>query len=518
MPETLNISRFFSDRMVIRDGKCSIDRSNRFFSWLFSPRVYAEENRRTVRCFKKYLLDTLGSERLSRICTRYGIHFQELEKSGGAFLSRHAAMISIGVQDVSADDINELIEKAKQDPSQWPAWIDRQWREPLSRANTLTDLEPSVFNSVRRALASPFDWRVEKIAGRITGRCVERIGRLYHDPFQADRERLQLVEKHPHHDFAVFMHNMAVNVVKREMDVGALIPAPPHPSGSPQFYYVAAKVVTGEGMVSYILLPAHQNTNLEPVRLYRGSAFRSGEVDALSTLITDLEENLGESSYVSGDAYQPILDRLFNIPIVAGHSLGSTQAQFAVSRDRLNRIRQAYLFNGPGVSRDEVEAFNRKMQNGRSKVRLTIRDSTKDKLSKLGQYHLGYQAPANKVTIDYVKYHAPSTPVPGASPHVMIYPHERTVLYGIAGTFGQQVDEELDHTHQSTIEPLRASLGPALAWVLKKVQTAKRFLFSSRAHESRGLYLALVHKGAWCRLHVPPSETASFFEALSHHN
>lgn len=517
MPETLNISRFFSDRIVIRDGKAFIDRSNRFFSWLFSPRAYAEENRRTVRCFKKYLVDTLGVERLSRICTRYGIHFENLEKSGGAFLSRHAAMISIGVQDVSADDINELIEKAKQDPSKWPAWIDRKWREPLSEARTFTDLEPSVFNCIRRALASPFDWRVERIAGRITGRCVERLGRLFHDPFQADRERLQLVEKHTRHDFAVFMHNMAVNVVKREMDVGTIIPAPPHPSGSPQFYYVAAKVVTGEGMVSYVLLPATQNTNLEPVRLYRGSAFRSGEMDALSTLITDLEENLGESSFVSGGAYQPILDRLFNIPIVAGHSLGSTQAQFAVARDRQNRIRHAYLFNGPGVSRDEIEAFNRRVEKNRSKVILTIRDSTQDKLSKLGQYHLGYRAPTNKVAIDYIKYHAPSVPVPGANPHVMVYPHERTVFYGIAGTSGHQLDEELDHTHQSAIEPIRSSVGPALAWLLRKVQMAKRFLFSSRAHESRGLYLALVNKGSWCRLHVPPSETASFLEALSHH-
>ena len=69
--------------------------------------------------------------------------------------------------------------------------------------------------------------------------------------------------------------------MRRELDIGMLVPAPDSKEGSPQFYRVDGKLVTGKGMVSYWLVPAIKGTDLEPVRFDRGTAPRPGEIDGV---------------------------------------------------------------------------------------------------------------------------------------------------------------------------------------------------------------------------------------------
>lgn len=480
----LSTNKLFNTRILFDDAiERKLKSSNtvwdwfcRIISYIYSPSSYSDENRRTVRCFKNYLVDVLGAERLSRISSRYGINLDVMAQKGSPLLSRDVAKIVIGSQDVRVEEINRHIGR---NPQLFPG---------KSHFQDLTQQElKGVVDQLGSALNA---WKVQKITSRICGKPSEKIAEYFFDPFLADRERLLLCKGHPNDSFELFLHNTVVRVIKRELDIGMLIPAPNHSvSQAPQFYYVSGKVISGEGMVSYLFHPATADTQLEPLRLFRGTATRNCEIDAISTLITDLESDLGRSAYESGLKYDPLLQQKGMVPSTeVGHSLGSALIQYRLAN--LNHIQKAYLFNGPGIPAVEAAKFNRKNQP----VKLTIRQSAKDKWSVVGQVHLGRSSPPN-VEIDYRKYHAPRKI--GISSHVAVWGREKGIHYGIEGGHAPHVLEADFYNHNRIKEKIRSFFGPILALFLRAVRLIHRSFVSTRAEKQKGLQIGRIENGLW---------------------
>lgn len=118
-----------------------------------------------------------------------------------------------------------------------------------------------------------------------------------------------------------------------EATEGALIPAPLQ-DGTMGYYRVAKQITTGKGMVAYVLTRAtDQMEELAPIVLFRGTAPFPSALDSCSTILTDLELDIGSMAYRSGkkklfDAlkYEGILNGDKRLEVI-GHSLGGVFAQ-----------------------------------------------------------------------------------------------------------------------------------------------------------------------------------------------
>ncbi len=460
---------FLSDRLIFNDSlesKFQIANSfwdwvQRIIAWIWSPASYSDENRRTIACFQHYLIDTLGAERLQRISSRYDIDLAEMYTKGYPLLSRDVAKIVIGSKNISVEDISEK-----------------------AQTNFL-DLDAKAIEAVYRELSSQFDplWQVAEITDRITGRPTEYLARLFYDPFLADRERQQIVKEHSNNTFIDFVHNMVARVIKRDMDVGMLVPAP-----NQQFYYVSAKIVTEEGMVSYILHPASKDSTLEPIRLFRGTAARNSELAAIPSVMTDLESNVGMSAHLSGNPFEKVIQERLGAPVVeAGHSMGATIVQHRLVD--MDHIKTAYLFCGPGVTEEELERFNRKNPH----VHLFIRVASNDPWHRLGEVHLGYRPPSN-VNVDFVQFR-PSYPH-DHDPHVTIWPIMPQHFEPEAEISPEARDEALYHKN-SLWERCRSLIGPVVAKILGWIRDFFHFLFSCRIASEAGLKIGQMQGQRW---------------------
>jgi len=489
----LHLGRFggyLSDRMVVsekeellRPANSRMDWCKRIISYIWSIPSYIDENRLAVARFKEYAAARLGSQRFSRICSRYSLDFDAMEKRGSPLLSRDIAKVVIGSRDVCVADINETIGNRS-----------FQTLDAAALASAVQNLKQSL-RSCPQALSGEYE--VPRIETKISGSATNWVARLFFDPFLADRERIQLCEDDPTDSFDLFVHNMAARVIKREMEVGTVLPAPNHRDGRRQFYYVSAKLLTGEGMVSYILHPANQDTDLQPIRFFRGSAFRTGEIDGVSTLITDLEKDLGRSAFESGQIYEPIIEQwLPPVQIEAGHSLGSTIVQYRLAH--IDRIRKAYLYNGTGVPREMIAKFNKKMERAPYKVELVIRKSTKDLFSSLGQIHLGYRAPDN-VDIDFMKFHAQKYTT---SPHVSVWGRDPKSKYGIEGMNREQIDAEF-YNKNNFLERIRRCIGAILSWIIRIFRDLFRYFQIWQANIQYGLQIGCIKNNLWQVLFYP---------------
>jgi hypothetical protein len=482
----LNTSRFFSDRVTFNDSlkdKLQVTNSlwdwfQRVISWIYSPEAYSNENRRTVTAFKTCLVGILGPERLQRICSRYTLDLDKLASRGNPLLTRDVAKIVTGAKVVSVEDVNEYI-------------LKNQHHRRFAGKTNFSELNADTLASVVFILKNPFGhlWEVDYIHQKISGRPTEELSRLIYDPFLADRERIQLVEENPSDTLETFVHNMTARVIKREMDVGTLIPAPNHPDGRKQFYYVSAKLVTGKGMLSYLFHPATNDTNLEAIRLFRGTSARNSDTDAISTLIVDLDRRLGEEAFLSGEPYEAIIREKLPVPAVeGGHSLGSNLVQWRLAK--MEHIQKAYLYCGPGLPEEEVEKFNKKHPD----VRLIIRLTAKDPWSSMGEAHIGYKSNMPEDRISFLKY------LPhhnyNDNPHVAV-PGREFYLYGAEEGLTPKVRDRLLYHKNNYKERIRSLFGPLIATILRIIRGWVRSVVNTRAESERGLKIGTMQRGRW---------------------
>ena len=532
----------------------------RLVIWFLGPRAHdavkEAENRRTVLCVKRYFTQVLGAGRLNRVCSRYNLNLDRLFAAGKPLLSRDLAKILVGIKDVKILDIEELIQKSKEAESKWPKELPFDLRAPLQMAENSEALEPAVFARVYEALGTMGQIAtVPKITAYMCGgEPTEVEAQKVFDPFLADRERLALCEENPADYFEAFVHNTVVRTIGREMNIGMLLKAPNHRvTGAPQFYRVSGKIISGKGMVSYIFTPATANTDLKAIRFFRGTSVCGGSIDALSTMITDMERDLGKTAYESGKIFEPEIKRALGvIPLGAGHSLGSTTLQYFVAEG--SDMNEVYCFNGPGLPVKNVEAFNERMRNSNAangptaltapvppKVTIHVRDTHLDPCITVGKLHLGYDAPEHSVLVDYRKYYPeadwkvvdenvppedrqfqPMNQQTGGFAHVHLPDrgeHKYTKgkigsFHGLEGGFNrEQVNQLLNRkdlegmTGRSGFnEGLRLVIGPIFWLVFTIIKFVYRLLFGSRADDLRGLETGRFVHGKWVTEHQTPEQ------------
>jgi len=545
---TGRIGPLLSDRLVIDNEETGIrsihaDHSlwgwfMRILSWICSPSSYSDENRRTIACVKKYLVDQVGQDRLTRVCARYHMNLEKMEERGNPLLSRDLAKIMVGSQDVKIEDIEELIEISKKVAQLWPENIPFDLRTPLSQAQNSDGLDSSIFSRAYQELSTVCNFGNEPgsdeplinlppLCEKMSGsEPTEVTARYFYDPFLADRERLILSKENDGDSYETFIHNFVARIIGREMEVGMLIPAPklrlPIPDFAPEgnvnyidkhgFYRVSAKIVSGEGMVSYVLMPATADSGLKPIRFYRGTQARPAAIDASSTMITDMEKELGRTAFESGRIYdQPLKDALGVIPHAAGHSLGSTTLEYAMIENE--DIREAYFYNGPGIPKTEVEKFNLRMLKEESlPVKFIIRETNTDLFSTVGQEHLGFQAP-DKVEIDYFKIFLRAKTLVGHA-HVQV-PEREDRYYGIEGGHDSaKLDDILSRKNIShniiactSNEALRQTIGPCIAAVIRFVRNFFRWICGARTLDQLGLQIGKFNEnGKWAVTHQRPKD------------
>lgn len=506
----------------------------RVVSWIYSPACYTETNKKTIEAFQKYVTDLgCSASRLERIENRYGFKLKDLEKSG--LLARHVAQILVGMRDVKIEDMNE---KAGQSANE------------LTRER-FHEIHQELVKELRLPLRS-FIPPLPIYVGNVTNG--QTWTHYFHDRFTIDRKRLQIEEDFTTLDFETYVQMCTMHVIKQELDVGMLIPAPQN-----EYYVVEAKLVTGEGMVSYIFAPVAKDSQLPKMQLFRGTGYHTHELDMWSTGITDFERELGRMADDSGKGYEK---HLKGVTVLAGHSLGAVLAQYRLSRDPT--IQKAYLFNGPGVPVSVKDAFNQLKKKERKehfkaivkkvgriarndpqfKIRLqgeilqqlkedfveqfraqerprlviletargkfsmtrlkrkeplhlVIREAARDEFSAVGQVHLGFKAPSN-VYVDYKRWHAPLS-VPSSWTHVVVPAKDRYA--GLEGS-PPDVDAILDRSQRpDSHEGLRALIGPPLAWIAKRMRDVFRYCFGSRVDQEKGLQQGFFQNRIWT--HAP---------------
>lgn len=501
----LNLGRvgsYLSDRLVLDPQGTHLEAVTgpihwleRTVAWIHPSSSYCEENRRAVGWLETTLLEKISRQRYLRLCGRYGLNVTKMKEQGSPLLSRDVAKIAVGLRDVNVQDVEEWIREAKQDPQSPPRGVSEPLWKRLSEVKTSADLSASEFSAVYRALSIELDGqlKVPPIQERITGRPGEWWARVVFDPFVADRERLEISAENRTETFSVFAHAVAARVVKREMEVGALISAPDAPDGTERYYRVAAKLITAEGMVSYVFVPVTEDANLPSLRVYRGTSPRTGEIDGLSSVITDLEPDLGATAYASGAPYQEILKQKTPYSIVIGHSLGSTLAQKELAEN--TNLVSAYLFSGPGAAEGDIRRLNQRLE--RHPVSLTIRDSEDDFVNHIGQVHAGYEWPLDLDQLDYQRYYGPKEAYRTHPPHVTVWGQEEELLYGIEGGLPRKDLNERFYRKYKVLEIVRVYFGWIAAALLRLFRDALRFLCGARELELRGLHLGTYQNDSY---------------------
>lgn len=520
------IGPYLSDRIVIAPGKnghfspriagSCWDWLQRIVSWIYAPESYTDENRRTIQCFRQ-MIKPIGDAKLQRICNRYNIDLKEMEESGSPLLSRTIAQISVGIEDVDVVTMDEAIGTAKTHPDRLPPFFPDDLSLAMRQVSCSEELSAANFARLYDILGNPAKSFPLPPMAEINGSCpTECLAWLFFDQFLADRERLKLQKENPKVKFEVFAHNFSVRIMRREINAGTLIAAPNHANGTRQFYRVGAKLITGEGMVSYCLVPATQGSDLRPIRFYRGTSTTPAEVDAFSSFITNLGPQIGSTARKSAKPFEAVLRRyLPPMEIVAGHSLGSTLAQMETVKNPT--IRRGYYFSGPGLTDEKIAAFNERMQrDDAAPVSLVINHAERDDLSVFGSKHLGYQAP-DKVTITYRHYSALQK-IRRTGVHTMMWNNQK--YYGIEGGHSSnELDQFLDHQSRCSLEWIRSSVGPYVAKVFRVIRDVFRWVFGSRTPALTGLeigvYAQARDRRVWQKRLVKPHKVALAMENLA---
>ncbi len=518
----------------------------RVISWIRNPSCYSDENKRTIACVKKYLIDEMGQDRLSRICARYNLDLDRMEKKGNPLLSRDLAKIITGVHDVKMQDLEDIIQAAKKSEDAWPFYISKDLREPLSKAATSEELDAATFARLVQELSQETTGvsnlaTVPELKGEMWGGAPsESMAGFISDPFLADRERMALSKENPTDSYETFVHNFVVKTVAREPRLGMLVPAPNHADGTARFYRVGAKIISGGGMVSFVLTPATKDSDLKPIRFYRGTATSPSSIDMSSTLATDMEVDLGRGAYESGKIYNQLLrEKLGPIPLVSGHSLGSTTAQYALVDD--NDAEEAYLHNGPGIPAEEAERFNQRMRDTGKEITLRVTDAHTDFCSSLGKKHLGFDSPDN-VNIIYRKLYpkveyktrllkykitdevrgveeaqemvfAAVKKMAPSFAHVHVAERESRIYGMEGGHTREQVNALLDRENvEGSKEVLRTKLGPIIGRIILFFRNVFRKIFGSRTQREMGIHIGRFESGKWVEKHYTREETLAFNE------
>ncbi|MBN2479606.1 MAG: hypothetical protein JXA94_05210 [Parachlamydiales bacterium] len=483
MKITLNDTGFFGDRLTFNAKSGFLKIANSILNFILSifylaPKDYTEENRKAISCFKKYLLERVGEDRLKRISNKVGVDFDKMHKKGSSLTSKHVVKVLIGTKDVSFSDLQELMDAVKENSRDF-SWLSKDLVRKLKKIKKLDDLDKKSFDRLYKEYGTPLKDKAdyEPIQGIISGRATKPIARYIFDPVLDMKERLQICETNDKLSLEGFYEKLSKIIASRLMEVGTIIKGPADKYGNPGYYRVAARLVTAKGMVSYVLNPATKDTkHLKPIRVVKTSGFKLANIDMLSFYHTDLEKYIGKTAFLSSLKYEKYLNK-FNVDTAIGHSIGGCIVQHEMAY--FNKIKNIYTYNSPGVPKYVLDKFNQRQ----TPSKIFIRRTTSDPIDLGGSYHLGYKANKN-VDIDYKKFSIIERKNSTIHPHNIIFAENQATYKVDSSPF------ELNNLKRSNAENYRYYLGGhLLAPILDIIRKVGRLFIPSNAFLLKGLWI-----------------------------
>ena len=475
----LNDNSYYSDRILF-DNTNFFKISNSILNYLFSifylaPKSYTDENIKTIKCFKNYLLDQIGETRLNKVQKKMHVNLDRMIEKGSIFTSRDLSKIVLGIKDVNYLDIQDLILDIGKNKKF--AFLDTKLLSQLKCLKSIEDLNSKSFNKLYQLMQDPFKNTVEikKIKTTISGRASKYIARVFYDPYLELKERLQVCENnHLLKDDGLY-EKLIKNVIARVLEVGNIIKATSDKNNTPSYYRVKARLITARGLISYILVPAtKQMSNIESVIFTKGSGLKPSSFDSLSYAYTDVEKELGQTAFQSGEKYEKYLQDL-KIPTEVGFSIGGNIVQQRLCNSPW--IKKIYLFSSTGITKRQLEKFNKRDVPIKVYSCRTIGDF----VDLAGSYHIGYKNP--RVALHCKTYRLLNNKS-GISAHNIIFSETIEKFEVNNERF------ELNNLKRSKLENIRWSLGGfIIAPVLNIFIALERSIVSTNAAIHKGLFI-----------------------------
>jgi hypothetical protein len=319
-------TEFVSERAVQGSCRLVLDLENQLSVQLISVGDNIEENRRTVRKYKEFLLDEYGPDHAAYAQFAYGFNFDDMIEKGLPLLPDHVFKMNVGVNNIEMAHIENLYRKLHQlrldlalhsskgslqdlleyyhahetgvrfsirelrhllaiagkevvDGYTLKAFLDRWLGNMIP--DSIQHLMPEQLNALI-AMIWPSN---EDLARALTGRQITHLAicgyKTMGNPNQSDpsRDQAELLQifsdLQKTEDWDNFYELLAHVAVKKNLfreypdgeksvwRTGIIIPAPKTKEGESRWFYVAKVRDDGEGNLNYILLPAVKSYRID---------------------------------------------------------------------------------------------------------------------------------------------------------------------------------------------------------------------------------------------------------------
>jgi len=479
-PLPINFSQF-NHKLVVTDGPQLVETS----SW--EPYFSNPDNQRTWEWFRDTVIDHVGINRMGKITRRLEI---DLAANSFPLTGRTVTKLIETTKIITKQEMKDAFSDVHFQAG-WTERLDENLRNAIMRANCLSQLDQKDFAAFYWALTHPFDDLF--VIGEVEETWMETIfgilsliaERFVHTPFERVRKFALGISKLDRISIDELIELVSVNAsIFEEREIGTLFPAPNDEEGCPQFYELAAKLVTGQGQVSLFLVPMSASSQLPYLRLVRGTTFSISGLDPINHFLTDLEEEIGRTGYESGLPYEEFIANMFNVQFhVAGMSIGGAIAQWIVAHHP-ERVSHLTTIRAPGVPWHVQNTFNQRVQNLNRPLPITTWTSHGDFVHYVGERRLGHDSPDN-VPLDYREVRGR-----GIIPH-MSAPLVIQQYPGFGGGHSQEeINDLLSQDEFPLLERVRQYAGRYIAVpIFKFINEMMKLFPENRTERMKGLYI-----------------------------
>lgn len=395
--------------------------------------------------WQESFVEKIGKRRFDSILKR--MHLENKTK----YKMRDLAKVIIGTTDVLREDIVELLEGTR------PSSISQELIEKISKYDSPELFPSKIFEEVYQALSRPFDdSMIKKTNPSSVENQVQKfvhfvISCFCYDPYWFAKKRMTVAaESHQLNQFLYYERISGFYAACEDLQVGVYLPAPGE-NEERQYYRVTAHLVTGEGQIGMILVPATRSMSLKTLRVTRGSPSPPGCLDLVSYVMTDMEPEIGRIGYESGLPYQPLIDEVVGkVEIEVGYSIGGTIAQWRAA-DNPHDLSSLWLYKSPGVPKSVWEKFNERTLLRENPLDLYIFQARGDIVDFAGEVPLGYHANDKTRVLLY------ELSVPGVNPHRYAFCNPDQIVFEKIEK--EKIDQFLSNKSKTFIERQRKKVG-----------------------------------------------------------
>lgn len=448
--------------------------------WILDDNPFFTE--KAPKGWRDHFINVLGGRRLQSIEKRLGACQRPKESM------RDIAKVMIGASDVFRDDMLEVLQGA------CPDCVPDKVRQRISPFPVPEVLPTEIFDELYFALSHPFgenlplDGSLPEMERQVQRAAHFLFTCMHYDPYWFAKKRALLGERTPLlHQSLYYERLSGFYAACEDLEVGLYLPAPAV-GGIVPYYRLAGHLITGNGQIGLLLVPATKMTHLPKLRVTRGSPSPPGKLDFFSHVLTDMEPEIGRIGYESGLPYQAEIDeRIGSIDFEVGYSIGGTIAQWRVAHNPQN-LSSLWLYKSPGVPKHLWKRFNEGVQKRKSPLELHIFQAKRDIVDLVGEVCLGYEAP------EQVQVKLYEMIIPRINTHQFATMESERI--SIEEVDRKEIDQYLSRRSKSFFEKQRKRLGEAvvvpLMRLLKKLANRRE---RARINLLRGLRIEEPREG-----------------------